>query len=259
MSIPASSLMPGQSIPATNDPTPDLPSWIDAHSEDPRHLGALIDRLASITLPEKPWSSVGIETPLSGGIERLAWSWNRAAANLADRGHYQAAAEVWAGHYLACLSLQQKYQYRYHKGMPLCNLGYALARAGHGSFAAKSTILGVIEDALTDPATAIEHQSAVNLLRWPVAPAVIEQLITTVQSRFLDLQTIMPVLPETVVEIWRSPALLAPSERCMGNVDEFSSRLRENYPRLSDPANCSKILGQFWSFADWSEGIIRGR
>lgn len=254
----SSSLLSGQSATTPEPSFADLPAWIDEHSEDPRHLGALIDRLASITLPERPWES-GVETPLSGGIERLAWSWNRAATNLADRGHNRAAAEVWAGHYLACLSLQQKYQHRYHKGMPLCNIGYVLPRIGERGDAVKSTLLGVIEDSITDPPTAFAHQSAQNLLRWPVAPAVIDQLIATVRTRFLDLQTIVASFPETIVEIWRSPSLLTPSEKCMRNVEDLLDRLRKSYPKLPDPENCLAVLKGFWSFADWSEDIIRGR
>jgi len=250
-----SSLSPSQGATATQDEPASLESWIDQKTSGPGDVRELVEHLTTLSLPREPWNPGGAVNPLRENLEAQFWFWNRAAGNLADRGHHQAAADVWSAHYLTYLSLQLRYRHRYHKAMPLCNIGFAFSRAGRRRLAAKVWLLGVIEDTLTDVPSAGDGISFQNLRRMGVAPAVLNQLIATVESRFID-QSVVPLFPESVIELWHRPEMSAPSEGCIRSIDILAGLLARDYPALPDPATPWITLATFWGFADWLEGAV---
>jgi hypothetical protein len=252
MNETASSLNPASIGLYSRDQAADLVDWIDARTSEPSHLGEVIDNLTSNFLPARPWESA---TGFADDIETLAWPWNRAANGLIDHGYIVAAVEVWSAHYLACLSIQLKYHQRFHKGMPLCNIGFALIKSGSRIAAAKAWLVGVVEDTLRRVATAPVAQNYRNLVKLGVAPAVLDQLITTVESRFMD-RSAVPLFPEMVMDLWAHPTRITPREAYFRSIDELVPRLNRSYPRLPDTVNSWGMLESFWGFGDWSEGVL---
>ncbi len=259
MSVEASSMSPDFLEAAALPEAAALKSWIDENTAGPDHVESVVARLMSLTLPVAPWNPNVPVNPFREDLESQCWFWNRAGGNLTDAGHHLEAVNVWAAHYLSLLSLQLKFHHRYHKGMPLCNIGFAFARMGRTRLAAQSWLLGVIEDALTHGSMADESQSYRNLLRVNVATSVLDQLVTTVETR-LNRQSVSPLFPESVVELWLHPTTLAPSEDCVLSVDLLVAKLGESYPTLPDRAKpWDRTLSPFWGFADWVGGILGGR
>src|SRR5262249_43687360 len=141
----------------------DVQQWIDQHTKRPENLEEVIDRLTAWTLPVKPWLPTKHVNPLLGDLDGQFWLWNRAGGNLVDGGYPDAAAKVWSASYLVYLCLQSQFQHRYHKGMPLCNMGYASARSNQKELAKKSWLLGLVEEALTVPDTYSDSLNYQNL------------------------------------------------------------------------------------------------
>lgn len=229
----------------------ELEQWIDANCIGPDDVGRVVERLARRTVPPQPWHPSRTANPVSADFEEVNWPWNRAAGNLVERGFPGAALEVWSAHYLVYLSLQQRYYQRYPKGGPLCNIGYALAKVRNTSAAAKSWLLGLAEDALTDPAASYEQKNYLNLRRVDAARAVLGQVIRTVESRFLD-QAIVPLLPECAIELCLQPGRLSSSEECFARMSRLLAGLAESYPELPSNSQCWALLNHAWAFADWS-------
>jgi hypothetical protein len=151
----ATALNPLQT-PMRDRPT-ELAEWIDQTALRPESVGDIVQRLTALTLPADSWSPGDLVNPFQGDLEDQLWPWNRAANRLVNQGYPNAAADVWSAMYLACLSLQQRLHSRIHKATPLCNIGFALARAGQRRLAAKSWLLGVVEEALSDPSVVFER------------------------------------------------------------------------------------------------------
>jgi hypothetical protein len=89
-----------------------------------------------------------------------------------------------------------------------------------------------------------------------VAPSILRQLVTAVESRFFS-PPFTPMLPEMAIELWLHPTSLAPSELCMKQTDALLRRLDATYPQLPEPTNSWSILNLYWDFADWSEVLVR--
>jgi hypothetical protein len=237
--------------------------FIDELAKDPRHVEDLVKKLTSLTLPERPWEPLSSNdslhvNPLKGELDFQFWFWNRAGNTLLDFGHPAAAAEIWSAAYLASLSIQQRYRQRYHKGMPLCNLGFAFARAGQPRWAIGSWFLGVVEDVLADGSTARGGANYRNLLQMKIISTVIDQMILTVESKFLD-QFIIPMLPEAVIGLWLNPTMPAPSKDHFEHADRLMQHLTQSYPGLPNPASPWSDLRDYWEFSDWSERVASGR
>jgi hypothetical protein len=259
MSLEQSSWSPSESASATQDAFSEIETWIEQNAVRPENVGEVVERLTALTLPSQPWNPSDTVNPLGGDLEAQFWFWNRAANHFLGRGHFQAAVEVWSAHYLSYLSLQLRYHHRYHKGMPLCNIGYAFARAGRARLAVRSWLLGVVEDSLTDVSTATEAVSYQNLRKMRVAPAVLSQLIATVESRFLSQSTV-PLFPESVIELWLNPTLVVASETCMKSLGLLSESLARCYPKLPNSTHpLEETLHPFWGFADWVNGVSYGQ
>lgn len=247
----------GPTIAGPHDPSAEIAEWVDKNASEPRNLGEIIARLTAWTLPATPWDPGQAISPLRGDLDAQCWFWNRAANNLMAHGHHAGAVDVWSALYLAYLSLQQRFHHRYPKGMPLCNLGFAFARAGRTRQAVRCWLLGVVEDALTSVSTTPDAVNYRNLLRKGVAPTVLRQLVEMVESRFLN-ESIVPLFPESVIEIWRHPIMVAPSEPCVSSLDMLAERLARSYPSLPDPATPWTLLAASWGFVDWLEGVYDG-
>lgn len=236
----------------------ELENWIDYSATARERVGEVVTKLTAWTLPREPWKPGEFVNPLRGDLDSQFWFWNRAANRFIDRGHFDAAREVWSAHYLACLSLQNAYRHRFDKSMPLCNMGFAFVREGRWRLAIKCWYLGLIEDALTDAPGAHDALNYLNLRKMRVPTTVLDQLITAVESRFVR-QAITPWLPELVIEPWLNPTSLAPSEDCLKSVDKLSRLLDQSYPGLPDPAApWENTLAPCWSFADWARGVVDG-
>jgi hypothetical protein len=234
--------------------------WIDEKTKDSIPVGSLIEELVSVSLPPQPWDDSGtVVNPLRGNLDAQFWAWNRAANAKLKRQRPQDALEIWSAMYLVFLSLQQKYHHRYRKGMALCNVGYALGKiAGQRQLQAKSWLLGIVEDVLTDPSSSSEQLNFRNALSMRGATSsILRQLVAAIESRFVD-QSITPLLPETCIELWLEPTRRAPSEECMKRIDHLLDRLDRSYPHLPDPGNSWSLLQETWGFLEWAKGVIGG-
>src|SRR5262249_28412652 len=138
-----------------------------------------------------------------------------------------------------------------------CNIGFAFVRADKREWAARSWLLGLIEDALTDAASCYESWNFRNLLSAGFASSVLEQLIGAVRVRFLG-ENVIPILPEVAIEFWLQPTAVAPSERCLKLVDALMDRLSRAYPQIPESANSLAMLLEFWSFAEIGGTSSRG-
>lgn len=233
-------------------------SWIQRTATGPDSLFTVINSLTAWSLPPEPWRHGAAVNPFRGDLDSQLWFWNRAANHYLDRGNPLAAAEVWSAHYLVYLSLQLRFHQRYHKGLPLCNIGFAFDRAGRKKLAVKCWLLGVIEDAITNTHSAADEVNSRNLRKHGIAPAVLDQLIATIESRFSS-QAIVPIFPEAAIEVWLHPAMIGASEPCFASVDELARRLARSYPALPDPSRpWENTLAPSWGFADWAAGVLDG-
>lgn len=237
----------------------ELEDWINRSISGTDQTEDLIGKLLSITIPEKPWRTDAVlATPFRDNFDAQCWFWNRAAHGLYAAGRPEDAAEVWACHYLAILSLQDIYEIRIHKGMPLCNIGFALGRVkGSHALQAKSWTLGIIEDLLTSPATFEEQKNFRNLVaKKTISSESLRQLGQVVSMRYLD-HSVMPSLPERCVEYWFNPSLLSPTEDCLNRTHHLLREVRNSFPLLPQSGNRLALLERTWELKDWQR-ILEG-
>lgn len=225
------------------------------------YLPAFIRQLVAWTLPEpgREVESPQIVDPFSGNLDKQCWFWNRAASRLGKQsGDHFASAEIWAAHYLCYISLQITSGLRFHKGMPLCNIGVALTRAGDTKASSLPWLLGIIEDYLTQPEAVHDNKNYQNLISTAsFGPAVVERLISTLDGRFLAF-SIIPSVPEIPLGVWLDPLASHPSEPDLLRIASLIEDLKANSPGLppSDNRPWSNLLKPFWG--PWQEKIARG-
>jgi hypothetical protein len=239
-------------------PQSDLEADLDSVVQQAGDFRAITDWLVGITIPDSPWDNgLRIGNPLAGDLGNRLWPWNRAASRLITLGRKNEAVEVWSALYLSFLTLQSSYRHRYHKGMALCNIGYALGKVpGQRIVQAKSWLLGIIEDTLTDFDSAPGQLNLRNTLSMRgVTRPVLLQLVNAVRSRFVD-QSIVPLLPELCVELWLDPTRRSNSEKCVKAIAGLLASLQNSYPRLPAADSYFRLVAEAWDFADWSRGII---
>jgi hypothetical protein len=235
----------------------ELHDWINTHSTRPDQVTDLLGRLAEITLPLHPWDTSGLLVqPFTVSLDPQFWPWNLAASNLIERGYSRSGVEIWCGSYLATIKLQRTYHCRYHKGMSLCNIGYALGKTRqHREIQLHSWLLGIIEDVLTNPDTVEEGLNFQNALsmRGNGTSSMLRQLVATVQTRIVDLG-VTPSLPELTFDIWTRPTRSSPSRECLSAVGRLLENL-DKHPYLPTPADCWEWVRSAWGFADVGQGV----
>lgn len=224
--------------------------WIDTNANSPADLPRVLEYLTALTLPVRPWDVTETINPFLGNLEGQCWPWNRAGTRYLDKGYVREAADVWAGMYLAQLSLQHKFHYRHHKGMALCNIGFTLGHPAQKDWQGKCWLLGIVEDALTNIETCRNQASYKNLFITASRP-VLDQLIATVESRFLNTG-LVPFLPEVVLDFWRNPLFRTPSQQCIENMEKLLEALSASYPCLPPQRSPWELLQETWSFIEWS-------
>jgi hypothetical protein len=235
----------------------DLMNQIDELVPNVQDVAEVIDFLAGITISAKPWNEGGANA-LRGDLEGQFWPWNRAAGELIRNNRPKDALEVWSAMYIAFLALQAKNYQRYHKGMALCNVGYAFGKiASKREMQAKCWLLGIIEDVLTNPETADAQLNFRNAAKSGISETILRQFARTIETRFVE-EAIVPAFPETCVEFWQDPTWQVPSDHCLRNVTRLHQLIQESSPQMPQVESYADLLEQIWSFADWSKGVVRG-
>ncbi|MBI2809146.1 MAG: hypothetical protein HYX68_29540 [Planctomycetes bacterium] len=201
---------------------------------------------------------ISLPNPFLGGLEGQFWRWNRIAGQFIKQDKADQALEVWSAMYLSLLAIQGRYHQRLHKGMALCNIGYALGKI-HGERAnqAKSWILGIIEDIFTDVDSVEEGLNHKNLLSMQnVTAPRIRQLVSAVRLRVFD-EAITPLFPESCVDFIVTPAVDAPSIVALKYIGDLQSCINSASPDLPrEDGTYWNVLKKCWSFLDWSKGVI---
>jgi hypothetical protein len=122
-------------------------AWIDRAVRDQRDPIELAAGIASVTQPGGTGSYE--VSPELFGNEAWFWPWNRAGFAYLRDEHPEPAATIFTCAYLAAIQFQRSWQYRIHKGMPLCNVAYAYLKANNPTKAGLPALLGMAEDAMT--------------------------------------------------------------------------------------------------------------
>ena len=148
--------------------------------------------------------------------------------------------------YLYFVSMQDRFHQRYHKGMPLCNIGFALGKMpGHRRWQAQSWSLGIIEDCLTNSETVEAAANFKNLLSMRgVTVPILRQLISNTLSRYTE-DSITPLYPELCIDTWLAPTSPGASEASVKCVENLLGALRDAYPYLPDVTKCVKSILAF--------------
>lgn len=192
--------------------------WIDQATADATSPHDVAARIAQIT---RPGGTADYEaSPELLGNEAWLWPWNRAGFNYVRGNRPEDAATVFTCAYLAALHFQNHWQYRIHKGMPLCNIAYAYLMAGTPRPALVPAILGIAEDAIT-AGNPTETASFRNLLA-----AGVDEYDAQLQAHYLLLHTrrlgLSPLYPEMVLES-RSRFNVIPSEPFLRRMQEIAA------------------------------------
>ncbi|MBE3037455.1 MAG: hypothetical protein IMZ62_01385 [Chloroflexi bacterium] len=232
----------------------DVARWIDENAADEKSLPKTLQYLAALTLPSDPARPDVLVNPFAGLLDEQLWPWNRAAGRLAGNNQMRAAAEINAGLYLALVMLQVKYRQRFHKGMPLCNVGYFLSKDGVTEMPIKCWLLGAAEDALSNYATARGALSFRNLTSTHIPKPALEQFMCMIESRFLRLYT-TPLMPESVVDFWTNPVLPSPARQVQDSISTLLAWTGKAYPKLPDDPLA--LLESVWSRIDLPLGGSR--
>jgi hypothetical protein len=231
-----------------------LRSKIDELTADPANVRPLLDVLVDFTLPDDPFNvAPGRLNPYLFDFKRQCWPWNRSAFRYLDGGQIGKAAQLWAAQYLCAMALQGRCHIRIHKGVPLCNLGYALGKLENSKLQAVCWLLGVVEDTLSDPGGAPGELNNRNLLskRNDVPPQTLrEELIPNTVSFFVE-QNIIPLFPEVCLDSWINWYLLdkgpqPPNAERMERVKKLLADLMDAYPRLPASDDYVCLLAGTW-------------
>lgn len=222
-----------------------METWIDKHTQ-PDQLEQVLAYLTNYMIGKDPQNLGGIPHPPSSGYEGLLWPWNRAGGRFLDRGLPVQAAEVWAGCYLSLLSLQERYKFRTHKGMPLCNMGIAFLRAQDSETAILSWFLGLVEDTMTNPDTCMETQNFKNLLSVEVPETAVKSFALGIQSRFSD-PFVTVALPELAFHIGSKPNQRSFHPDVLAAVERLLSELARAFPQLPKDVSPVESIRRVWS------------
>src|SRR4051794_1113654 len=104
-----------------------LEEWIDRAVREGRNA---LEVAAEIALVTQPGGTSGFEiSPELLGNEGWLWPWNRAGFLYLNLKRPSDAASIFTCAYLAAIRFQHVWQYRMHKGMPLCNVAYGYLAA----------------------------------------------------------------------------------------------------------------------------------
>jgi hypothetical protein len=228
--------------------------WIDENVNTRADLDRTIAFLTELTLSPDRADRRATVAPLSYSLDEQLWPWNRAASRFVKKaGAPEAAAEVNAAMYLAIISLQVQYRLRFHKGMPLCNIGFFIGRTNQ-RLGVKAWLLGVAEDAFSDRGTLREALNFRNLLGSRIQRPALEQYVSTIESRYLGLG-VLPLLPELVPDFWLDPFLVAPTKAALVSVRRLEETVAKSYPLL--PQKNLALLEEVWSFIRLPEGVVQ--
>ena len=119
------------------------------------------------------------------------------------------------------------------------------------SLAIKAWLLGTAEDAFANSATVKDSLSFANLLATRVPRPWLEQYLSTINSRFIDL-SVTPLLPELVPDFWLNRFYSA-DQSIAGKAEQIESEAVAEYPRLRP--NSLNFLEKAWAFLKLPEGV----
>jgi hypothetical protein len=190
----ASSLRPD----IASDRIQDFVAWIDQALEKDLPTLEVASVLTEYALPNHR----GLVSPFVYPNDGWNWPWNRVGFAYIQKERYLDAASIFSGAYLSALRIQNDFQERFHKGMPLCNVAYSLLRAGERVKARVPAVLGIIEDitTFTIPRSTenLSNMSASGYPSWLIQ-TLIDYVIKSYRSKDR-----FPLYPEVVLHTMQS-------------------------------------------------------
>ena len=190
----------------------------------------IINQLHAWTVGDEHEDSRLRINPYRGDLESQYWFWNRAASGFLSLNRYSDALEVFASHYLAILGIQSRIMARLHKGMPLCNIGYALQKLGNSQLACTSWFLGFIEDAMSRPGTAMQAANFKNLVSTGVSTLFLDTARSNIDRIRREIEVI-PILPEAIVFASVSRIRDFPDARAVDALQSLVGSVANAYPK----------------------------
>jgi hypothetical protein len=207
-----------------SDRIQDFVAWIDRALEKDLPPMEVAPVLTEYALP----SHRGLVSPFVYGGDGWNWPWNRVGFAYTKRERYLDAASIFSVAYLSALRIQNDYQERIHKGMPLCNVAYCLIRASEPMKARVPAALGLIEDITTFIIpTSTENLS--NLSASGYSGSFIQAFIDEVSEAYRSKNR-FPLYPEVVLHTTRwgtvadATRSVASLEQIVGNMQQIASR-----------------------------------